>query len=223
MILTPFGSMVICSIMKTIYTSILLICLSMSLSSWAQTTEPAASEPSADQAISPQRQEAVKEPVAQLQSMGKNSRKGFFIGFGVGGGGYRASGDLFTFDGPGGVFNFRIGGGVDEKILLMFDAVGFATEENDENWGLASYFFSAQFFPYDNIYVRPGVGFSIIRASDTPLDEETGFAFTTAAGYEFRLGKSFALAPEFNFIYSNVEDFDITVYSGILGFTWYFK
>jgi hypothetical protein len=146
----------------------------------------------------------------QLEN-GKNDRKGFFIGFGLGGGALnlRAAGTSETK----GAFisDLKIGGGITEDILLMYDGSYQYTKINGVTFQVTTTPVAVQWYPIKNWYIRPGVGFSYVKASanvagvNISATSDVSYAFDFASGYDFRFGKYFALSPEFVYHYDHVR------------------
>lgn len=145
-----------------------------------------------------------------------NKRKGFFLGFGAGGSAVSSSdGTEASFLNTG----FRIGGGINENIILMAETYWVVSSPNDVD-GLVAHF-SSQMFVKDNFYVRPGIGVG----GNKDFDEDFNFSFSavTSLGHEFRLGKRFAISPEIKLNYFHQGNgTDFFSYGVDLGFLWYF-
>lgn len=162
---------------------------------------------------------------------GKKDRKGFFIGFGVGGGAYhqRSSGAKTTKG--AGLFDFKIGGGLNEKILLMYAGSSSYTRINGVDVNVDNTPFAVQWFVWDNLYVRPAVGFAFSTSSvsnngtTVSTDSKISVGADFAVGYEFRLCKRFALSPEAVYRYAHIRQ-DASAHAHIFGaqasLLWYF-
>ncbi|HMQ10303.1 MAG TPA: outer membrane beta-barrel protein [Oligoflexia bacterium] len=153
-------------------------------------------------------------------------RKGFFLGFSLGGGSLNIDGG----DYKEGAFlgGIRIGGGISENILLMAETNNAITDEDGVTVTHGSLNFAAQFFLNGNFYLRPGIGFASLQIDGDDgtfsfsATSDAGFNACLSAGYEFRLGKRFALSPEATFSYSSIEGSDVTHYGLKAAFQWYF-
>jgi hypothetical protein len=52
---------------------------------------------------------------------------------------------------------------------------------------------------------------------------ERGFGFLVGTGYEWRLGRKFALGPQFDYAYSKVNDnLSMNYFNFTMGLNWYF-
>jgi len=153
------------------------------------------------------------------------SRRGFFLGFGIGGG-HAVSNELEEdgFDRTGLALDIRVGGGLSERLLLMGEVIGLAARQ-DFGGQLNTYHtvIALQAFLVHGLFVRagPGMAFAIL---DTPFGDSrsnTGFAFIGVLGYELRLGEMFALSMEGGAHYANTDDYTSVTPEGHVGFTWY--
>ncbi|MCB0272945.1 MAG: outer membrane beta-barrel protein [Bdellovibrionales bacterium] len=157
-----------------------------------------------------------------------NPRKGFFIGFSLGGGVLDATG----IDADGAFLgSLRIGGGLNEKLLLMGETSNAVISNNGVNTGLYSVNFSAQYFVMDTgLFVRPGVGLSYTNTESSSgnvtvitSNDEAGLSLIGATGYEFRLGRSFCLTPEFNYGFARIDGVNFNRFGLSASFMFYFK
>jgi len=126
-----------------------------------------------------------------------HSRKGFFMGFGLGGG--IANVDLVGVSGEdtenGGVVFLRLGGAIRDDLILGLETSGWVKEEtvngvsSDSTLGHVSA--ALTWFPGNmGVYLRGGVGlayssFEMRRNGVRVLNEEDGFALIGALGYEW--------------------------------------
>lgn len=157
-----------------------------------------------------------------------NSRKGFVLGFGLGGGLISFPDSQFSSGATGG--GLRIGAGLNEHTLLMAESYNTFFTDGFEGVLVSSWNVAAQFFLIDNhFYVRPGIGFatsvatSDFNEANIPADPSTGISAMLSSGYEFRLGRSFCLSPELNFAYASINS-QSNIRAGIqLGLLWYFQ
>jgi hypothetical protein len=167
-----------------------------------------------------------------------HERNGFMIGFGVGGGSF-AFEDL---DGDGGgVGNFRLGYALNPAWVIHLEtnawrktseeAATFAgiTFVGDVTVTAANAVAAATFYPppANGLFLRGGFGFARVDFEVEGLgvtisDHESGWSLLGALGYEWRLTKMFALAPQVEFTYQDLDTLrSSTLYAGGLGFNWY--
>lgn len=165
------------------------------------------------------------EAVSPKLERERNSREGFFLGFGLGGGGIHA-GNLNRGAGFG---NFRIGGGVSEKLLVMGETLSSSTKKNGVTTSANALHLSSQIFITNRFFARPGIGVSVLNSSTTTgattttYSSDAGLSFILTEGYEFRFGKSFALSPEATFNYARVDNTNVMNYGVVIGALWYFR
>jgi len=159
------------------------------------------------------------------------SRNGFFIGFGLGGGnaGIKNGDNRKT----GGAGIFRIGYAVKEDLVFGLESSGWTKSETDMGVDLTLTFsvatFGVTYYPGNQgLYIKGGIGFAsssweaaMGNAKATYSDH--GFGLLGGAGYEFRLTDKFALGPEVDFAYLNVGGVveSANFVSGHLMLNWY--
>lgn len=137
-------------------------------------------------------------------------RDGFFIGFGLGGGGGELSGDV---DAEGGVGYLTLGGTLSQKVRLAGDFTAFVPEEDeDASYGTSTV--AVLFYPSarGNFFMKGGVGASTVSFKGPgPDGTGVGFGAIWGAGYDFRIGKNFSITPQLSFFggqTGDVEDED---------------
>lgn len=143
-----------------------------------------------------------------------NSRKGFFIGFDVGSGFLhitnRNEADF--------LFAFKLGGGVNEKILLMFE--GGSAGAWDDDRGIFLMDFATQFFVHEGFYLRPRAGIGATYVGDTYSSD--GFTGGLSAGHEWRIKKGFSLSAEGKSDYVRVSGANHYSIGAAADLRWYF-
>ena len=172
---------------------------------------------------------AALAPAARAASH-PHDRNGFMIGFGVGGGSMGIeNGDEREGSGTG---NFRIGWAVRPDLLLAFEGNGwtktFDGTVGDLTWTFSTGTASLTWFPgAAGGYLRGGVGAGVATAdfetgNVTISDDETGLGLAACAGYEWRLTRKFALGPEVNFFWMDLDELgSANMIGGTLNFDWY--
>lgn len=148
----------------------------------------------------------------------KNSRKGFTFGLSSGFAGINASG----FNQFGSMGNLRLGYGLNEQILFFVEQHGgFTAERLIFNLMFNVVAGSAQIFmvPDLGFYLRPSVGLGVVLNSSAST---AGFSMGSATGYEFRVGKSFAIGPEGRFDYYRAGGQNRFLYGVGVGVQFYF-
>lgn len=157
-------------------------------------------------------------------------RNGFMIGFGIGGASLGLADDQ---DREGSVTaNFRIGYALRHDLVLHYEGNGwvktFETVVGDATWSFSTSTVAMTWFPSNmGLFLRGGVGLGTARVEVetggvTVSDSEGGVGFLLAGGYEFRLTKKFALAPQVEYAYQKLDTLDSSnMIGGGLGFNWY--
>lgn len=146
---------------------------------------------------------AVASPLAaQDQPMSRNTRQGFWIGFGLGAGsaGIDCNGcsDDRTSSFSG---NLRMGGTVSRQWLLGGELTGWSKSEGgtDNSLGFAN--FTATFYPSARgaFWLKLGIGAMTFK-SDDGTDEltATSGAGIFGLGYDFRVNRNLSITPYLN-------------------------
>ncbi|MGH8245753.1 MAG: hypothetical protein ACREUU_04905 [Gammaproteobacteria bacterium] len=144
------------------------------------------------------------------------TREGFWIGFGFGGGSAGLSCNT-SFDPAcanltretGFTGHLRIGGTLSPKVLLGGESTAWTKKESGVtaqlgNLAAVVYFYPA---PATGFFVKGGPGFSYHREDDgTTTLTGTGFGFTIGAGYDVRVGTNISLSPVANFYWGSVGE-----------------
>lgn len=167
-----------------------------------------------------------------------HARTGLYLGVGAGYG--NAGANVTLVDEldreSGGTASFRIGWMVREDLAVGVESTlwtrpGKGDVATELSWTFSVTTLAATYFPgRGGAYVRCGVGVGTTSVELIISDEilasnvETGMGIAAAAGYEWRVTKHFALAPQFEFAYleindeitNNVDFFTLTVQG-----TWY--
>tara|TARA_B100000470_G_scaffold199324_1_gene170352 strand:- start:150 stop:713 length:564 start_codon:yes stop_codon:yes gene_type:complete len=157
-------------------------------------------------------------------------RDGFFVGFGVGGGSIGFEGDSERE--VGGAAYFKIGGALNDKVLIGAEAGGWSKEMEEEGVSgtVTSSNLNAVVYVYPDptrgFFLKGGLGFALLEAEATFGDwsfseSENGFGFTLGAGYDIGFGGRFSLTPHADFDYGGFEDSSINLIRFGLGFNWY--
>jgi len=130
--------------------------------------------------------------------------KGFWIGFGLGGGA-SLEGDSDTQG--GGAFYVRLGGTPNTKWLIGGEAIGWARSENGVTLARGNSTFTTLFYPgaAGGFYAKAGIGFAYVSLSGDAAGfqvsaTDEGFGSTVGLGYDIRLGKNLFLVPAFDWL-----------------------
>ena len=147
-----------------------------------------------------------------------HARTGFYLGFGLGWG--NAGADLSGLDPDrenSGSGNFRFGWALAPNVTLglesstwlkNYDITGTTAEVRLTGTVTA---LALTYFPSNvGAYIRGGIGVATgsVRIEDSGFsfdDTETGFGGLVALGYEWRLTPKFALGPQLQYAYLNID------------------
>ncbi len=149
----------------------------------------------------------------------QKDRKGFFLGFGP-----YIGGEVNRIKQVAGGAELRIGGGLTDKTLLYAENNFIYTNKYALNYYAYDLQAKIQHFFYEGLYANLGVGFSVASASFSTifLDTKVGLGLSGGLGYEFRVGKKFAISPEVAVYYRRLGGENYVVPAGIMNMSWYF-
>jgi hypothetical protein len=136
-----------------------------------------------------------------LVEVREGSRRGFWLGLGLGAGGesndVAGSGYSEPFYQP--TVSLRAGGTLGPHLRLGGEVLSWFDEQGDAVASLSSLLLVAQLYPFrsSGLYFKAGagVGRNAIEFDDGFDVGDTGFAGLLGAGYELRLGRRFYLNP----------------------------
>ncbi len=135
-------------------------------------------------AVLPQVAQAQADSTVQTPASG---RKGFWWGFGLGGGWSWES--PFGFDSQrGGAAYFRLGGTVNQHVLFGADIVTWFTESNHVEFGRVNVTASAMVYPWLTKGLFFQGGFGVANTEVNGNETSTGIGVTVGGGYDLRIG-----------------------------------
>jgi hypothetical protein len=169
-------------------------------------------------------------PPTTAEASWPHERDGVVLGFnvGAGSGGVNLSGiDSDRESGFGG--NFRVGYAFTPQIAAGIEGNGWTKEVDNETWTFNVTTLALTYYPgAGGFFVRGGVGvgsveYGLESGGVSYSASDDGFGFLLAAGYEWRLTRRFALGPEFDYGYGNVnDDLSMNYWNVTAGLNWYF-
>lgn len=138
------------------------------------------------------------------------TRKGFWIGFGVGYGSYGISCDGCSGLGRESSFtgHIRLGGTVSPKLLLGVESIAWTKSEGGNTITAGNVSLAADYYPQPagGLFLSAGVGFSRAEVSGGGSSAgETGPGFTIGGGYDVRVSPNTSITPVANFVYGHPE------------------
>ena len=135
---------------------------------------------------------------APLQAQSTPHRQGFFLGFGLGGGGGSITGQ--GDDVNGGTGWLMLGGTLGPKLRLAADFQAFSPEHNDD-LEIGTSTFAALWYPRasGNFFLKGGVGAAEVSIHGPgPDGSGIGFGTVLGLGYDIRVGQKVSITPQFN-------------------------
>ena len=138
-------------------------------------------------------------PALAMAQGNPQTRSGFGISFGFGGGTVGTSCDNCTGDRvSGGVGYLRIGGHIRPNLLLAGESNAWVNGDQDVDESLSFATFVAHWYPRtaSGLYLRAGAGVSLYanKVGFTDYASSAG-TITFGIGYDWRVGKNFSLTP----------------------------
>lgn len=154
------------------------------------------------------------------------TREGFFIGFGLGGGSF---GCTDCGDRQSGVSaQLNLGGALSDQLLLGVLSSAWTKEESGARLTHANLSAMAQYYPVatSGFYVRGGVGFSTLEVSTTASGltlsgSESGLGMSAGLGYDIRTGANFSVSPYGVFQWGDFEGGSANTFQIGLGVQWH--
>lgn len=155
------------------------------------------------------------------------TREGFYIGFGLGGGSFGCS-DCTSREGSV-TGQLRLGGALNQQLLLGVESAAWTKEEGGARLTHGNVSAVAQFYPSatNGFYVSGGVGVSRLEAQAssggvTATVTESGLGFTAGMGYDVRVGNNFSVSPYGLFGWGDFELFgSANTFQFGVGVTWH--
>jgi hypothetical protein len=155
--------------------------------------------------------------------------RGFWIGFGLGGGwNLTRNVGVDQRTAAGGAAYLRLGGTPSQSVLLGGEIMGWGREEDGNTLSRGNANFTVMFYPSVDagVYLKGGLGGASIsttveEGNTTTTVHDEGFGATVGLGWDVRLGRNFYLTPAVDFLYQRVSDSDNTIVLLTLGAMWH--
>ncbi len=151
------------------------------------------------------------------------------IGFGVGGASAGATADNgASSDREGSVMgNFRIGYPLNEMVSLAYEGNAWSKSQDGVTLTFAANTIGVAVFPSEGLVLRGGIGFGSATLAATGFGgtfttTENGLGLHVAGGYDFRLGRTFAIGPQVDYGYTSFSGGHVDWFGAGLNFNWYF-
>ena len=150
---------------------------------------------------------AIPVATAAQASSRTNRHEGFWIGFGIGGGGMNEFiSDSSSYSPPreshnGLGFSLHLGGTITPKFLLGVEMGGVSSWKGRRGRGLGNLMVVGIWYPdtTKGWYLKGGSGWMFFRSDDgTTVREASSGGFSVGAGYDFRVSRNMSVAPYFD-------------------------
>ncbi len=170
-----------------------------------------------------------QDRATSLREVPDNPRRGFWIGFGLGGGG-----EAFNVKGAPGGFTeavwaptgyLKLGGTVRQNLLLGAELFGWSDDDGSLDETLGSLMFIAQWYPARSgaFFVKGGIGVTAFsqEVAGARTGEEAGFGASLGVGYDIRVGRNISIVPSLDYIAHEYQDFRERIVNVGLGITFH--
>lgn len=151
-------------------------------------------------------------------------RRGFLIGFGIGGGSMSFS-ESDVLDGGGPAIELHIGGMLGPRTALMFDDFGVGQTFEDTDATLTSAIGSAavQHWVAPRVWLKAGIGAGGLRVSNGTLSisSDPGFGVMGGVGFEMVQRTKFVLDLQARLSTASISEERVGNFGILLGCNWY--
>ena len=124
-----------------------------------------------------------------------------------------------------GIDAFKIGGALNDRVLLGAESIGWTKEESgvtitSGSLAAVAYMYLA---PDGGFFLKGGLGIATLGLDfeGTEIVSESGTAVIIGAGYDIGFGGRFGLTPFGSLVYGSFEDGSTTLFQFGLGVNWY--
>lgn len=156
--------------------------------------------------------------------------QGFWIGFGFGGG-VNLSKGLDNERLTSGAFYVRLGGTPNQRLLLGFEAIGWARERDDVILSRGNATFTGMWYPCrcGGVFLKGGIGSAAVSrddhsGNDHHTDTKGGFGTTLGVGADLKIGRNLYLTPNLDWLFQKFDS-DVAnsnhLFLFTLGLTWH--
>ncbi len=164
--------------------------------------------------------------VEGVEAQQPQTRDGFYIGFGLGGGSFGCSDCTDRESGP--AATLKLGGTLRPNLLVGADISGWTKEEGGARVTHSNVVAALQFYPSTTggFFLKGGIGVSRLEASASGggfsfSASDDGLGLSAGLGYDIRLGSNFSLSPYGGFAWGNFEGGSANHVQLGLGVTWH--
>lgn len=167
----------------------------------------------------------------------RHEHKGFWIGFGLGGG-VNVSEGLDSERLVGGAAYLRMGGTPSQRVLIGGEGVGWGAAQSDEVVSRSNGMFIVMFYPSENggFFLKGGVGGAsvsrvVVNGTRTTVEAQGGLGTSAGLAFDARLGRNLYLTPAAEWIFQVFDGDNIAFLGNVpntnslliftLGLTWH--
>jgi len=133
-------------------------------------------------------------------------RHGFFIGFGLGGGGGTVENDD---NADGGMGWLTLGGTISPRLRLAADFEGMTPKGDNADYTLGTSTFAALYYPSvtSNFFMKAGIGAATVAYTGPgPNGNGTGLGGVFGAGFDMMVGQKVSITPQLTFFGGSTGD-----------------
>jgi hypothetical protein len=152
-----------------------------------------------------------------------HARPGLFLGLGLGAGSAaETSGGTSSARESGTGGSFRLGYAFNPKFAFGLENNSWFKVGDGGAVTLGTVNAAVTCFPAEGLVLRAGVGGGYVGAAGDGLGGEAGSGWTAGAAYEFRIARSFAIGPQFDYSHVSLQTVDENYMNLGLSMNWYF-
>ncbi|HKQ59201.1 MAG TPA: outer membrane beta-barrel protein [Candidatus Eisenbacteria bacterium] len=158
-----------------------------------------------------------------------HTRQGWLVGIGLGAGGLQVGDSGVSSNREtGGVGSLRAGYAFNSKLSLELDGTAWTRDDQGTRFTFAVSGVGLNFYPGESgLVLRAGVGGGTGKVEQqqgnvTVSATENGLGLMGGIGYEFRVTPRFALGPQVNVGWADLDSFNADWFTGELAVCWYF-
>jgi hypothetical protein len=165
--------------------------------------------------------------VGTLAAQREVKHRGFWIGFGLGGG-WNTTENVSTETLAGGAGYIRLGGTPSERFLVGGEVNVWVREDGNVTQSQGNATLTVLFYPSRSggFFLKGGFGGATVQyeqstGSVTTTVTDQGYGTTFGLGYDVRLGRNFYVTPNADLLFQRIEDVEYTLFLVSVGVTWH--
>jgi hypothetical protein len=141
----------------------------------------------------------------------QESRDGFWISLGVGGG-WNLARNIGDETKPGVAGYLRLGWAVTPQVLFGGEAIFWGREQSEQLFTRGNVTLTGLYYPVASrgLFLKLSLGVAFLdyfpTSDSTLVDTERGFGSNFSLGYDLRIGRSVFITPNVDFVWQSVEN-----------------